>query len=68
MAAARLFEGIIVSKIKSLVGFLKTFVWLTRSEWSEMDHKLLRLAIGIITFVFWAFFWLYFFRSSTPFG
>lgn len=57
-----------VSRIQTIKGVLKTFWWLTASEWKEMDRRLLRIAVGITTFVASALFWLYFFRSSTPFG
>ena len=57
-----------MSKIESIKGFLKTFLWLSGSEWKEMDRRLIRIAVSITTFVVSALFWLYFFRSSTPFG
>jgi hypothetical protein len=57
-----------MSKIETLKGFVRTFFWLTGAEWKEMDRKLVRIGVGIVTFAVSALFWLYFFRSSTPFG
>jgi len=53
-----------MSKLKSFVEFLKIFKWLTLSQFREMDHKLLRIAAGIIGLVFWAMLAMYFFEGG----
>ena len=55
------------SRIDFLKGLLKTFFWLSREEWKELDHKLFRIGFGIAVFAGMALFWLYFLRSITPF-
>jgi len=55
------------SKARSFKGFLKTFFWLSGEEWRELDHKLIRIVLGVIGFVAVALFWLFFLRSITPF-
>ncbi len=57
-----------MSKIEGIKGFLRTFLWLSTAEWKEMDRKLIRIGVSVVTFIVSALFWLYFFRSSTPFG
>ena len=42
-------------------------VSLLKEEWIEMDHKLIRIATGVLIFVLSALFWLYFFKSTSPF-
>ena len=58
---------ILMSKIKGLKEFLKTFWSMTKEDWSETDHKLLRIASGVVGFAIAAFFWFYFFRNIAPF-
>ncbi len=53
-----------MSKLQSVIGVLKTLVYLTREEWNEMDHKLLRIAAGAIGFLITAAFWYVFFRPQ----
>lgn len=57
-----------MSKLKSLVGFLKFFFGMSAEDFRLMDRKLLRIGVAVITFLVWAFFWFYFFRGSSPFG
>ena len=56
-----------MSKIKSLMGVLKTFLQMAKEDWYLMDHKLLRIVGGIVVFGLVAFFWLFFFAGSSPF-
>lgn len=37
-------------------------------DWSETDHKLLKIITGVVSFLIAAFFWFYFFRNTSPFG
>ncbi|MBI4170762.1 MAG: hypothetical protein HY514_03640 [Candidatus Aenigmarchaeota archaeon] len=55
------------SRIDSLKGIVRTFFWLSKEEWTELDHKLIRIVFGIAGLVAMALFWLYFLRSITPF-
>ncbi|MDI6722261.1 MAG: hypothetical protein QMD97_01785 [Candidatus Aenigmarchaeota archaeon] len=55
------------SKLRSFAGFLRTFFSLSKEEWRDLDHKLLRIGVGVTTFVVMALFWLYFLRNVTPF-
>ncbi len=55
------------SRIDSLKSFFKTFFWLSKEEWTELDHKLFRIAFGVGAFIAIALFWLYFLRSVVPF-
>lgn len=54
------------SKLDSFKGFIRTFFWLAREEWTELDHKVVRIAFGVVGFVVMALFWLYFLRNITP--
>jgi len=54
-------------KIRSFFEFVKFFFSDVSEEWRDMDHKLVKIAVSAASFIFWAFLWLYFFRSSTPF-
>ena len=57
-----------MSLLKDITGVLKTFLQTSKEDWSEMDHKLVRIASGVIGFAIAAFFWFYFFRHIAPFG
>lgn len=56
-----------MSKVESIKGILKTFFWLTREELDTMDHKLLRVAFGILGFAVAALFWYFVFSRISPF-
>lgn len=56
-----------MSKIQAIKGVLKTLAWLTREEWGELDHKLFRILMGAIVFIFMGLFWFYFMRTILPF-
>jgi len=56
-----------MSKWQSIKGVLKTFFQMSKEDWSETDHKVLRIASGVIGFAIAAFFWFYFFRNIAPF-
>jgi len=56
-----------MSKIRSLLSFMKMLFIDLKEEWIEMDHKLIRIATGVLIFVLSALFWLYFFKSTSPF-
>ena len=55
-----------MSKLRSVAGIFKTLFWLTREEWSELDHKILRLTFSAASFVVMALFWFYFLRNVFP--
>jgi len=55
------------SRVDSLKGFFRTFFWLSKEEWSDLDHKMVRIIFGVGGMVAMALFWLYFLRSITPF-
>ncbi len=48
-------------------GVLKIFFNISKEEWNEMDRKLLRIGIGLISFIIAALFWFYVFRAFSPF-
>ncbi|MFC2143013.1 hypothetical protein ACFLQN_01295 [Candidatus Aenigmatarchaeota archaeon] len=52
--------------LKTIKGILKVFLGITKEDWSEMDHKLLRISTAIIMFIIVGFFWYYFLRSIVP--
>lgn len=54
-------------KIEAVKGVLRTFWRMTKEDFMTMDHKLVRIAVGIITFLVMAFVWFYVFRSISPF-
>jgi hypothetical protein len=56
-----------MSKIQAIKGVLKTFVSLSKEDFQEMDHKLLRIGIGVVGFILMAIFWLLFLRNILPF-
>ena len=51
-------------KLKSLVEFLKVFLSMSKSDWREMDHKILRIVVGAASIIFWAVIALYFFGGG----
>jgi hypothetical protein len=53
-----------MSKLRSFVEFLKVFLSMSKSDWREMDHKLLRIGAGVAGLIFWAVIALYFFRGG----
>jgi hypothetical protein len=55
-----------MSKLRTITGVFKTLFWVTKEEWSELDHKILRLIFGAVSFVAMALFWFYFLRNVFP--
>jgi len=55
-----------MGKIDAIKGVMKILFWLTKDEWSEMDHKVVKLVFGVIGFVAMALFWFYFIRTVLP--
>ena len=55
------------SKWQSLAGFMKTFLGMAKEDFNEMDHKLIRIGMGVTTFVVMAIFWLFFLKNIVPF-
>lgn len=55
------------TRLNSFKGFLRTFFWLSREEWTNLDHKMIRIVFGAVGFVAVVLFWLFFLRSITPF-
>ena len=56
-----------MSKIQTIKGILKMFWIVTKEDWDDLDHKLLRIAAGAIGFVVMALVWYFIFRKFTPF-
>jgi hypothetical protein len=56
-----------MSKLSTVKGVLKTFLSGVAEDWQEMDHKLMRIAFGAVSFAAAALFWFYFLRHITPF-
>lgn len=56
-----------MSKVETVKGILRTFAWITREEWNEMDRKFYKIAGGLIAFAATALFWFYFLRNITAF-
>lgn len=57
-----------MSKAETVKGVLKTFWSMTKEDFVEMDHKVVRIASGLIGFAIAAAFWFFFFRHIVPFG
>ena len=57
-----------MGKINKVNGVMRNLLWLTREEWQEMDHKLVRIVFGAVGFIVMALFWFYFLRNLSPFG
>ena len=57
-----------MSKVRSIASFMKMFAADLKEEWNEMDHKLVKIAMGVVIFVIAGLFWLYFFQNTSPFG
>ena len=56
-----------MSKIQTIKGILKTFWIMTIEDWDEMDHKLLRIAAGVVGFIIMGLFWFFVLRNISPF-
>jgi hypothetical protein len=57
-----------MSKVETFKGVMKTFFQMTKEDFNEMDHKLIRIAVGVVGFVAMTLFWFYFLRNIAPFG
>jgi hypothetical protein len=55
-----------MSKLRAIAGVLKTFLQMSKEDFSEMDHRLLRIGTGIVGFIVMAIFWYVFFSGSSP--
>ena len=56
-----------MSKLRSIKDVLKITWGSMIEDFQQMDHKLIRIGVGVAVFAVWAFFWFYFFRNSSPF-
>lgn len=56
-----------MSKIESVKGVIKTFLWLMKEELDSTDHKLPRIIFGIIGFTVAALFWYFIFNRFSLF-
>lgn len=65
-STALISQVVAMGKIDTVRGVMKTLFWLTKDEWSGMDHKLFRMIFGVIGFVVMALFWFYFIRTILP--
>lgn len=52
---------------KTIKGIIKTFFWLIEEEWKEMDHKVIKIATGLVSFLIAAAFWFFVFRRFFTF-
>ncbi len=57
-----------MGKLQTTKGVMKTFFWMSREDWQQMDKKFYRLLFGIAGFAAMALFWLFFLRNLSPFG
>ncbi|MBI2584107.1 MAG: hypothetical protein HYW25_05550 [Candidatus Aenigmarchaeota archaeon] len=57
-----------MSKLGAIKGVAKVLWSSLVEDFQQMDHKIVRIGVGIAVFIFWAFFWFYFFRNTSPFG
>ncbi|MBI2578716.1 MAG: hypothetical protein HYW26_03325 [Candidatus Aenigmarchaeota archaeon] len=48
-------------------GIIRMFIRLSQEEWDELDHKLLRISVAVVSFAVAALFWFYVFRAFSPF-
>ena len=55
------------SKLQTVAGFMKTFLGLSKEEFGDMDHKLIRIGVSVTAFVAMALFWMFFLRNIIPF-
>ena len=55
-----------MSKFQTAKGILKTLWQMSKEEFAAMDHKLLRIGAGILSFIVSALLWFYVFRSMNP--
>lgn len=55
------------SKLQGFAGFLRTFFGISKDEFREMDHKLVRIGVSVTTFVVMALFWMFFLKNIIPF-
>ena len=56
-----------MSKLRTVGGILRLFLQQAKEDWDVMDHKLMRIAGGLIGFIVMGLLWYYFFRKLTPF-
>ncbi len=57
----------LMSKMEDVKGVLKTFYELSKEEFDMMDRKLLRIGVGIISFLVAAVFWYFIFNGFSGF-
>ncbi|MBI3190260.1 hypothetical protein HYZ41_01000 [archaeon] len=53
-------------KIQTALGVMKTLFSISKEEWNDLDHKLIKVTFGVISFVVMALFWFYFIRHIIP--
>ena len=56
-----------MARVETAKGILKTFWAMTLEDWDEMDHKLVRIAAGVIGFTIMGLVLYFFFRNISPF-
>lgn len=56
-----------MGKTQTAKGIIKTFYWMTKEDWQQMDKKFYRLVFGVMGFAAMALFWFYFLRNIVPF-
>lgn len=55
-----------MSKMHTIKGVFKMFWSMSKEDFREMDHKLLRLGVGVVGLVLIALFWLFFLSNIVP--
>ena len=55
------------TRMQTVAGILHTFFGLSKQEFTEMDHKLMRIGVSVATFIAMAIFWMLFLRNIIPF-
>ena len=56
-----------MSKIDTVKGTLRTLFWLVNEEWRFLDHKMVKIIAGAITFLIMGLVWYFVIRNFMPF-
>lgn len=46
---------------------MKTLLWLVGEEWRFLDHKMIKIIAGAMTFLMMGLFWYFVLRNVLPF-
>lgn len=61
-----IFAPILIMSFRDVRGIMAMFVTQAKEEFDSMDHKLVRIAGGIVSFVIAGLVWMLFFRGFSP--